>query len=67
MVAINRATGYMGTQRVQLKPGLTNGDIGVKVEEIKLKPINLRVWADRTFDVKEGKTAHEVKTYLIGA
>lgn len=66
IVAINRATGYTGTVRVQLE---TSGGGGLEVEApvIVLTPPNLKVWAERTYDVEAGLTKGDERKYLIGA
>jgi hypothetical protein len=53
IVAINRATGYMGTARVQLASagdsvnGPATGLLSVTVTPITLTPPNLKIWAER--------------------
>lgn len=55
VIAINRATGYMGSARVSMsesisgapsKPGSAS-DLTIRVPTIELAPPNLRVWAER--------------------
>ncbi len=69
LVAINRATGYVGTQRVQLTDASTRtgGMLSFPVDDIKLMPPNLKIWAERTYDVDKGLTSGEERRYLIGA
>ena len=67
VVAINRATGYVGTARVELKfeegvPGIT-----VEAPEIAMAPPNLKIWAERVYDVEKGITQGEERNYLIGS
>ena len=69
VVAINRTTGYMGTQRVQLTsvgdPGNSGSpDLSVKVDAIKLRPPNLKVWAERDYTVDKGAEAGEQREGL---
>ncbi|RBP48517.1 polymorphic toxin-type HINT domain-containing protein [Arenicella xantha] len=70
IVAINRATGYTGTARVQLTSaatnGLTAGMLDVEVPPITLMPPNLKVWAERKFEVEAGLTAGEERQNTIG-
>ena len=57
IVAINRATGYIGTARVPLlSPAQTAQAplIDVEVPEITLLPPNLRIWAERNSDSNDG-------------
>jgi hypothetical protein len=71
IVAINRATGYTGTARVQLKSA---GDpnkssttlLDVEVPTITLLPPNLKVWAERDYTVEHGLTKGEDRNYTIG-
>ncbi|RCU52636.1 hypothetical protein DU002_01305 [Corallincola holothuriorum] len=63
LVVINRATGYMATQRVELK-NLTQGSV---VPQITLTPPNLKIWAERKYKVEQGLTAGKDRKYLIGA
>ena len=69
IVAINRATGYTGTARVQLKsPGDTGTTLlDVAAPEIVMRPPNLKIWAERTYEVEKGLTAGEDRTYTIGS
>ena len=67
VVAINRATGYVGTARVELKfeegvPGIT-----VEAPEIAMAPPNLKIWAERVYDIEKGITQGEERNYLIGS
>lgn len=69
VVVINRATGYMGTARVQLvlkrndndsSFDESNGDsldgnfLSIVVPDITLRPRNLKIWAERNYDVEKG-------------
>lgn len=80
IVAINRATGYVGTTRVQLKsPNENLGRIDeednqeeeislldVSAPTITMKPPNLKIWAERDYTVEHGYTAGEDRNYTIG-
>ncbi|WP_193345321.1 hypothetical protein [Cellvibrio japonicus] len=63
LVVINRATGYMGTQRVQLMDASKNimGMLNVKLEDTFLQPPNLKIWAERDhkqeYGLDKGKTS----------
>ena len=58
IVAINRTTGYTGRQRVQLKSVADSpaGGLSVVVDPIKLRPPNLRLWAERDYNIDKGLT-----------
>ena len=66
VVAINRATGYTGTARFKLD---TSEGIGLDVvaPDIVMTPPNLKIWAERTYDVEAGLTKGEERRYLVGA
>jgi len=66
IVAINRATGYMGTASAKLSRSFA-GDLTVLAPPIKLSPPNLKVWAERNYDVEQGLTQGENRNYTIGA
>lgn len=68
IVAINRATGYTGTARVQLKSAAQNasGLLDVVVPTITLLPPNLKIWAERDYTVEQGLTKGEERNYTIG-
>jgi len=67
VVAINRATGYVGTQRVQLKSaGEFTGQLAVEVDDIEMRPPNLKIWAERDFEVEQGLTAGEDRNFVVG-
>ena len=69
IVVINRATGYMGTQRVQLSGAGENPGayLNVPVEDMVMMPPNLKIWAERTYDVEKGMTEGEERRFLIGS
>ena len=69
IVAINRATGYMGTTRVQLKSAGDTGTtlLDVPAQPIVLRPPNLKIWAERNYDVVQGLTQGETRQYTIGS
>lgn len=49
IVAINRATGYMGTSLTRMSAARDGGDITVYVPPIVMTPPNLKVWATRRY------------------
>lgn len=79
--AINRVTGYIGSQDItlgehQLQFGADESDddsietktIGAfetRVDDIKLEAPNLKIWAERRYDIEAGLTAGQQKKYLI--
>jgi len=67
LIAINRATGYMGTKSVRLAENYSQGD-GLLQHEIQLYPPNLKVIATRTFKDQAGLTKDERhENQLIGS
>lgn len=68
LIAINRATGYIGTLRTQLQPSgsLTSTLISFPIEDLKMAPPNLKIWAERYTKVKHGLTKDEDRDYQIG-
>lgn len=66
IVAINRATGYMGTVRTPLTK-TSQGNLSILSSPIALRPPNLKVWAERKYNVEQGLTKGDEKTYTIGA
>ncbi|WP_416398400.1 LamG domain-containing protein [Allohahella sp. A8] len=67
VVAINRSTGYTGTSRVQLKSVGDAGSTGLSVtlEPIVMRPPNLKVWAERMYNVEQGLQAGESRSGQI--
>ncbi|PCH63817.1 MAG: hypothetical protein COC09_04840 [Gammaproteobacteria bacterium] len=68
IVAINRATGYIGTARTALNNAITNsgGAISILVPDIVMRPPNLKVWAIRDLTVEQGLTQGEDRSFTIG-
>jgi hypothetical protein len=64
VIAINRATGYLGSVRTVINNNGTN--MAMPLPEIVMGPPNLKVWARHSYKVKEGATKGEVRQYLIG-
>lgn len=68
IVAINRATGYIGTQRVQLSPTAPGANgISIHSDPIIMRPPNLKVWAERNYEIEHGLTQGEERTYTISS
>ena len=65
VIAINRITGYIGTETVTIKPAHA-GVIDLPVRNLKLGPPNLKLRAERWYDVESGLTKDEERHYLIG-
>jgi hypothetical protein len=59
----------MATQRTQLQDASQNegGALNVPLQDMTLMPPNLKVWAERSYDVDDGLTQGEDRHYLIGA
>lgn len=68
VVAINRATGYVGTQRVELGSVAETSSIGLEAPIITMTPPNIKIWAEREYSVQKGITAgaNAERQYLIG-
>jgi pimeloyl-ACP methyl ester carboxylesterase len=68
VVAINRATGYTGTTRFQILSNLQGaGALDYFIPPITMVPPNLKIWAERGYEVDKGLTAGDTRTSLIGA
>ncbi len=65
--AINRVTGYMGKAELEMTPAqISNGILDTIVPTIEMRPPNLKVWAERVYDIEAGLTQGEQRRYLIG-
>src|SRR5690606_21884325 len=69
LVAINRATGYMGSQRIQLSDvSQTGGYLNFPVDDLQMAPPNRKVWPERSYLVEAGLTANDPdRKFIIGA
>jgi RHS repeat-associated protein len=70
LVVINRKTGYMGTQRLQLNDASQNaaGYLSLPVDDITLSPPRLKVWAERNYTQEQGlQQGKEERNNIIGA
>ena len=69
IIAINRASGYLGSKSVELQAA-GNGDaleLSFNVEDIELLPTNLKVWAERQSRIELGMSEGEINNSLIGS
>ena len=64
IVAINRSTGYVGTQRHTLGSG--EEALRPIRQPLVMRPPNVRVWAEREYKVEKGATKDEEREYIIG-
>lgn len=70
IIAINRASGYLGSLSVPLQAAGnegTNLEISFNVDDIQLLPPNLKVWAERQSKTGLGMTKDEINRYLVGS
>jgi len=69
IIAINRATGYIGsiTTTMQAAGSKTSSQISFPIDDIILRPPNLKIWAERNHTVQSGLTAGEKRDQLIGS
>ncbi len=66
VIAVNRRTGYIGTVTTQVQPA-SEGRIDFPIGEIVMRPPNLKIKAERTYDVEAGLTKDgKDRNYLIG-
>ena len=69
LIALNRATGYLGSLSTTLKAagsGADNLEISFPIEDIVLGPPNLKIWAERTRKIEQGMTQGTVQEQAIG-
>jgi hypothetical protein len=69
IVAINRATGYMGSITTPMQAAGTSGstgEISFPIDDIVLGPPNLKIWAERTNKIEQGLTKGTQKEQAIG-
>jgi hypothetical protein len=65
--AINCVTGYLGHQDIVLgSNALSSGYLDTLVPVIQMYPPNLKIWAERSYDIDAGLTKNETRHYLIG-
>ncbi|MCU7892439.1 MAG: hypothetical protein KZQ78_12835 [Candidatus Thiodiazotropha sp. (ex Ustalcina ferruginea)] len=69
LIAINRATGYIGTLTTALKQAgssLNPHEISFPIDDLMMGPPNLKVWAERTSQVEHGLTRGDEPEQAIG-
>jgi RHS repeat-associated protein len=69
LVAINRACGYIGTLTTRLQAaggGTAPSAISFPIDDLVLRPPNLKLWAEREHEVEAGFTVGETRTHRIG-
>ncbi|WP_369157062.1 hypothetical protein [Candidatus Thiodiazotropha sp. LNASS1] len=69
LIAINRATGYMGSLITAVKQagsGNNPHEISFPIRDLMMGPPNLKVWAERTSKVEQGLTRGEQPEQAIG-
>jgi hypothetical protein len=71
LIAINRATGYLGSVQTTMQAagsaGTFGSDMASYIDPIVLRPPNLKIWVDRKFDIKEGlRKGTIVEDQIIG-
>lgn len=59
--AINRATGYMGSVETTVQGAGDGGELTFPIDPILMGPPNLRIWAERSYDIKAGLTKGELR------
>ncbi|GGX56066.1 hypothetical protein [Saccharospirillum salsuginis] len=64
--AINRVTGYIGHADVVVgEDQLQDSFLDTNVSDIELRPPNLKIWAERRYNIEAGMTQGEHRDYLI--
>src|SRR5690554_1183265 len=69
IVAINRATGYMGSVQTTMQAAGENGlgrNLSWDIEEIKLQPPNLKIWVERNYEITAGLRKGDSADHIIG-
>ncbi len=68
LVAINRASGYIGSTKFTSKQVGAGGDISNALDKIIMRPPNLKIWAERVHEIQQGRhvAGEEEQTNLIG-
>jgi len=65
--AINRVTGYIGSATFKLEPAqIATGRLDTVIDSIEMLPPNLKIWAERTYDIESGLLKGKDRRYLIG-
>jgi len=66
VIMINRATGYIGSAVGTFGENLGSGLISFSPEAIVMRPPNLKIKAERQFEIESGLTAGEQRESVIG-
>jgi len=68
LVAVNRRTGYIGTVTTTVGNAASNGSgkIDFPIDQIILRPPNLKVKVERIYEVEAGLTKGQARKYLVG-
>ncbi|MCP5209164.1 MAG: hypothetical protein H7A01_18395 [Hahellaceae bacterium] len=71
LIAINRATGYMGSVQTTMQAAGSDAglgrDLSWDIAPIKLQPPNLKIWVDRKYNINEGlRKGTIIKDQIIG-
>jgi RHS repeat-associated protein len=69
LIAINRSTGYIGTLITEVKQagsGANPHEISFPIEDLMMRPPNLKIWAERTSVIEHGLTSGETREQAIG-
>ena len=66
VVAINRATGYLGSVRTSVS-STSGADLGIELEQLVLYPPNIKVRVERHYEVAQGLTQGEGRHYKVGS
>lgn len=65
IIAINRPTGYIGTQTVTIEAA-DQGVLDFPIPPLLMQPPNLKIQAERVYTVEAGLTKDEKREYTIG-
>ena len=66
VVAINRATGYLGSVRTSVS-STSGADLGIELEQLVLYPPNIKVRVERHYEVAQGLTQGGERHYKVGS
>ena len=67
LYAINRVTGYIGSASFTLEPAqIATGRLDTVLPSMEMLPPNLKIWAERTYEIEAGLTKGDQRRYLIG-
>ncbi|MCG7872835.1 MAG: GH-E family nuclease [Candidatus Thiodiazotropha lotti] len=69
LIAINRATGYIGSLITEVKQagsGANPHEISFPIQDLMMGPPNLKIWAERTSRIEHGLTRGQTLEQAIG-